>query len=227
MTITKSDLIKDLPSNMKGVVSDELVDMLNGLTTDQDIAENIRDNFVSYSHILQEGKYKLSSYLNAIAYVSYKHMGYSNKDAYFKVFPDKEVMFVAKGTSSSDIAAYVSAFHRGALVNKIMEQSLVPIWLLNQDIYQKAINTQAHLMQTAESEKVRCDAANSILTHLAKPKDVVTNINVDMRKSSGLEELTNTLQQLANAQIHAINNGARTKDITDQVLVREVNDDTN
>lgn len=51
-----------------------------------------------------------------------------------------------------------------------------------QHIYQKAINVQADLMSNANSEMVRMQAANSILTHLAKPKEVGPLINLDLRE---------------------------------------------
>lgn len=218
--LTKQQIVNALPSNFKNSVTQELVDTINNVTQDQLLAETFRENFISYSGVMKEGKFKTSDYLSAIQYVTYKHMGYNNKDAYFKTFPSRQAELVARGTSEKDISAYVSAYHRGKLVNLIMEQSLVPVWIVNQDNYQKAINVQVELMNTAVSEKVRCDAANSILTHLAKPKDQVTNINLDMRESSGLTDLKNTLQALAEQQIVAIQTGTSTKEIAGSKLIR-------
>ncbi|QDH84619.1 hypothetical protein Axy22_072 [Achromobacter phage vB_AxyP_19-32_Axy22] len=222
--LTQEQIIKALPANLKVAVTPEFVDLVNNVTQDQLAAEHIRENFISFAHVMKEGKFKTEDYLNAVAYVSYKHMGLSNKDAYFKVFPGREQALVARGVSSKDIAAYVSAYHRGKLVNLIMEQSLVPMWIVNQDNYQKAINVQVDLMQNAVSEKVRCDAANSILTHLAKPKEAAVAINVDLRQNSGMEEMQATLRQLAQQQQVLIQNGVNTSVITGSNLVREVED---
>ena len=134
-------------------------------------------------------------------------MGLSNQEAYFRTFPARHQALMAKGTSNKDISAYVAAYHRGKLVNLIMEQSLVPSWVLNQDIYQKAINVQAELMLTANSEKVRSDAANSILTHLAKPKEVGPLVNLNMPDTAGITELKNMLSSLAQQQQAAIQSG--------------------
>lgn len=224
--LTKQQVVNALPTNFKNSVTQELVDTINNVTQDQLLAESFRENFISYSGVMKDGKFKVHDYLNAVQYVTYKHMGYSNKDAYFKTFPNRQAELVARGTSEKDISAYVSAYHRGKLVNLIMEQSLVPVWIVNQDNYQKAINVQVELMNTAVSEKVRCDAANSILTHLAKPKDQVTNINLDLRENSGLTDLKNTLEALAQKQIEAIQGGTSTKEIAGSKLVREDEDIT-
>ena len=154
-------------------------------------------------------------------------MGHSNKDAYFKTFPDRYQTLVAKGTSSKDMAAYVSAYNRNKLVNLIMEQTLVPSWVLNQHLYQKAINVQAELMQTANSEKVRSDAANSILTHLAKPKEAGPLVNLNLNESSGMNELKAMLGQLAQMQVDKINSGVATQEIAGQTLIHRDEEEVN
>lgn len=224
--LTKTDIITALPPQFKSAVTDNLVDMVNNVTQDQVLAESIRENFITYASVMKDGKFKTQDYLNAVQYVTYKHMGYSNKDAYFKTFPKRQAELVARGTSEKDISAYASAYHRGKLVNLIMEQSLIPVWIVNQDLYQRALNVQADLMDTAQSELVRTQAANSILTHLSKPKDAVTNINLDLRENSGLTELKNTLAELAGAQIGAIQGGVSTKEVAGSKLIREDEDVT-
>lgn len=217
--LTIQQLTKALPANLKNSATQEMVDMVNNATNDPILAENIRDNFLSYTGVLQEGKFKTKDYLKAVMYVSFKLMGNTNQEAYFKTFPDRYQVLVAKGTSSKDIAAYVSAYNKNKLVNLILEQSLVPTWVLNQAVYQKAINQQAHLMMNAESEFVQQQAANSILTHLAKPKEVGPLINLDMRESSGMNELKDMLGELAKMQVSKINSGVPTQAIAGQELV--------
>lgn len=219
--LTKAEIIQALPPNFKSAVTDQFVDMVNDITQDQQAAEYIRQNFITYTMVLKEGKFKTEDYLNAVAYVSYKHMGLSNQDAFFKVFPKRHAALVAKGTSSKDIAAHVAGYHKGKLVNMIMEKSLVPTWVAYQDVYHKAISVQADLMQNAASEKVRCDAANSILTHLQKPKEAAVAVNIDMRENSGMKELVDTLTQLAGAQRQAITSGVDVKTISGANLIRE------
>jgi hypothetical protein len=89
-----------------------------------------------------------------------------------------------------------------------MEQSLVPTWVLNQDIYQKAINVQADLMMNSNSDKVRTDAANSILNHLKKPETKEFQISMDTNDSAGIKEMRQMLAQLAEQQRELIERGA-------------------
>jgi len=146
-------------------------------------------------------------------------MGMTNQDAYIKTFPQRYQTLLAKGTNTKDIAAYVSAYNKGKLVNLILEQCLVPSWVLNQDLYQKAINVQADLMLNANSEKVRTDAANSLLTHLKKPEGKDFQISIDVNENSGMTELKNALTQLAQSQREAIENGTSPKEIAASRLI--------
>lgn len=217
--LTKEEVVKAVPATLRNSVSQALVDTINNITSDPLIAEQVRNNFISYANVLKDGKFKTQDYVNAVTYVSFKLMGYSNEDSYFRTFPQRHADLLAKGTSKKDISAYVSAYHRGKLVNLIMEQSLVPTWVLNQDLYQKALNVQADLMVNADSEKVRTEAANSILTHLKKPEANGLQVNLNMQDNSGMAELKNTLADLAAQQKALIENGVSAKEIAGAKLI--------
>lgn len=219
--LTVQQVERALPATLKGAATQSFVDQINNIVSDPIIAEQIRDNFISYSTVLKDGKFKTEDYLNAVTYVSFKLMGLTNLDSYSRTFQNRYQLLLSKGTSSKDIAAYVSAYNKGKLVNLILEQTLVPTWVLNQHIHQKAINVQAALMMDAQSEFVRMQAANSILTHLGKPKEVGPLINLDLRESSGMDELKDLLTRLATQQQSLITNGVSTSNVAAQVLVVE------
>lgn len=223
--LTLQQVAHALPPNLKNNVTQQLVDNINNCVADPIMAEAIKDNFLSYTQVLSEGKFKTEDYLSAVVYVSFKLMGMSNQDAYARTFPARYRTLLNNGTSAKDISSYVSMYNKGRLVNLILEKSLIPTWVLNQHIYQKAINVQADLMSNANSEMVRMQAANSILTHLVKPKEVGPLINLDLRESSGLNELKATLTQLAQQQRDLIGQGVTTKSIADQGLVIDHVDD--
>lgn len=224
--ITEEQLKSALPPKLRTFASRELADKIDKITTDPEYAENIKENFLAYTNVLQEGRYKLDDYLNAVAYVSFKLMGYTNEEAYFRTFPDRYALLKAQGKTSRDISPYVAAYHRGKLVNKIMEQSLIPSWILNQDAYQEAINKNVQLMRTAKSEKVQAMAADSLLKHLAKPEvNDAPMINIDMRQGSGLDELRSAITSLAKKQKELIEGGVSTKEIAEQKLYAEVVND--
>lgn len=208
-TLTLEQVQTAVPKALKGSVTQGLVDTLNTVTTDPLMIENIQKNFLTYADILKEGKFKTEEYINAVIFVSFKIMDYSDKDAYAKTFPDRIVALTARGASSKDISAYVSAFKKGKLVSLIMEQTLVPTWVLNQHMFQEALNTQYDLMKNADSEKVRTEAANSLLTHLKKPEVTKgSNININIGESKIMSDLQQSLQDLASMQRDAIANGS-------------------
>jgi hypothetical protein len=217
--LTREMVERSLPANLKGAATQAFTDQINNIISEPLIADEIRNNFISYSGVLKDGKFKTEDYLHAVAYVTFKLLGNSNQDAYFMTFPDRYRLLLSKGATSKEISAYVAAYNKGKLVNMIMEQSLVPSWVLNQDLYQKAINVQADLMQNASSEKVRTDAANSLLTHLAKPKEAGPLVSIDIRESSGLTELKGMLVQLAQSQQNAIKGGMTPKEIAGQKII--------
>ncbi|MBQ7430427.1 MAG: hypothetical protein IJV29_12215 [Butyrivibrio sp.] len=219
--ITLPLLTRALPKNLRHNASQELVDKLNAISSDPEVAEIMKKNYINYTYVLQEGKFDTDEYLNAIKYVSFKLMGLSNKESYIRAFPDKYNNFLARGITEKDQAAYVASYNKGKLVNLILEQTLVPTWVLNQDIYQKAINTQAELMANAKSERVRAMAADSILNHLKKPDAVAPLVNIDMRKDSGIEDMKKALVELAKKQQELIKTGATTKEVIEQDLVIE------
>ena len=220
--LTLESVRKSVPSHLRNNVSQDLVDNLNNIALDPIMAEDIRNNFVSYSSILKEGRFKLDEYLNAVAYVSYKIMNNTNEEAYAKTFPQRYAKLIANGTSKKDISSYVSAYNKGKLVNLILEATLVPTWVLNQDIHQKAINRLADLMQNAQSEKVQVEAASSLLTHLGKPKEGNFQINIGESENAGMKEMRALLQEVAANQREAIQTGRmKTIDVAAQRLQHE------
>lgn len=210
--LTQAEVEQALPPALKSAATQQLVDLINNASADPMVAEQIRNNFISYTSVLKLGKFKTEDYLNAVSYVSFKMMGYSNQDAYIRTFPARYQQLLANGTSSRDIASHVSSYHRGKLVNLVMEQTMVPTWVLNQDIYQKAINVQYEIMKDDQvSPKVRVEAANSLLTHLKRPETKEVNLNLGVSESSGMRELQESLRALALQQTQLIESGVSTK----------------
>lgn len=217
--LNKEEVRKSMPPGLRGSITDSFIDMLNNIPGDQELAENIRNNFMSYTKVLSDGKFKTEDYLKAVMYVSFKLMGYSNKESYAKTFPTRYQALVAKGTSDKDISAYVAAYSKGKLIGLLLEQSMIPTWVLNQDMFQKALNTQYLLMTGAKSEMVRFQAANSLLTHLKPPEKKEMNINIGVAESDGLKELKSAMTQLAKTQIEAIGEGQSAKSIAHSKLI--------
>lgn len=229
--MTVDDFKAALPAPLKKSVNQELIDKINTTLHEPEMYETYRENMLSYTKVMQEGKFKVSSYIDAIKYVSHKLRGCTNMDAYSLTFPAKMQRFSQQGTAPKDIASYVTAYNKSKLVTLIMEQTLVPSWILNQDLYQKALNTQAELMASARSEKVRSDAANSLLTHLKMPETQKHELQVSQKEDSSIQALRESTLALAEQQRQMIAAGGMTAQevahsrVTYQGEAEEVDDD--
>lgn len=203
--LTLAAVRDSLPANHRHNITQDMVDQLNALSKDPEEARYIRENFVTFSQVLQEGRYKVGDYVRAVMYVSHKVMGKSNIDSYKATFPDRYANMVHAGKPVKDIASIVTAYNKGALVVKIMERAIVPTWILNQDIFQSAINTQYELMTDVNvSDKVRSDAANSLLTHLKKPEVHKAELKLDIGLNDGMAALEETLIKMSRQQLNMI-----------------------
>ena len=223
MTITTEVLKHSLPDKFKNSVNDELLDNINNTLSDPDLYETYRDNFLSYMSVLNDGRYKITDYLNAVKYCTQRLMGKSQIDSYIVTFPDRYNTMIQNGKSSKDISSIVTVYNKSKLVNAIMEQSLIPSYILNQDLYQKAINVQAELMNTASSEKVRSDAANSLLTHLKPPETKKVELDIGLKQGNEVEQLRNVIAELAGKQRKFIEAGVVTaKETAEQRLIGKV-----
>lgn len=197
-----------LPDKVKKSVNQELIDQINTTLADPEMFEHYRDNLLSYTRVMADGKFKVSSYIDAVRYVSHKLMGCTNIEAYVKTFPDKYDRFVQQGVAPKDIASYVTAYNKSKLVNLIFEQTLIPTHVLNQDLYQKALNVQADLMVNAKSEKVRCDAANSLLTQLKTPEVKKVELDIGVKEDGSIAALRAATLELARQQRLMVESGA-------------------
>ena len=205
---TLEEVKKFMPKGFKGAVSQNCVDMLNNLDDDPNIAEEIRERFISYSNILNQGRYKLSSYISAVKFVSLKLIDYTDKDAYIKTFPDRYKDMVAKGYSNDDIAKVIHIYRKGQLVVDLMTQVQIPSWVLNQDKVQVAINTLAEICVSSKSDRARVQAADSLLTHLQRPEEAAPALQINTQVNiNGIEDLKNSLSELVVAQKDSLNKG--------------------
>lgn len=197
-----------LPDKVKRSINQELIDQINTTLSDPEMFESYRENLLSYTKVMADGRFKVDSYVQAVKYVSHKLMGCTNIEAYTKTFPDKYARFVQQGVQAKDIASYVTAYNKSKLVNLIFEQTLIPSYVLNQDLYQRALNVQAELMVSSHSDKVRCDAANSLLTHLKMPETQKVELEIGVKEDSSIAQLRQATLELARQQRLAMEAGA-------------------
>jgi len=214
--VTLELLKKTAPTNMKKMLTQEMVDTINNLQEDEQFREYYRDGIIGYSHVLQDGRFKVTDYMNAVMFVSYLNMGNPIIKAYAKTFPDRYQHYVDKGTEPKHIQSVASLYNKGKLVNLVREQSAIPFHVFNQDIRQKALMVQVSLMNDTDvSPKVRSDAANSVLTHLKGPDETKIEIDMNVKQDvSAVEELRRATKEFSEAQ--------RARIIDGSVSVKEV-----
>lgn len=198
--MTLDQFQRAMPKHVKNAVTQEIVDSVNLVLSDVQLSQNYRDNLLSYTSVMRDGKFKIQSYLDAVRYVSFKLLGDSNITAFVKAFPDRYQTFLNNSVSEKDITSYVAAYNKTKLVNLIFEQTVIPSHVLNADLFQKALNVQAELMISAHSEKVRSDAANSLLTHLKPPEIKKIELDIGIKQDSSIDELRATTLELVKQQ---------------------------
>ena len=203
--LTLDQVKSALPPGNRNNVTQDMVNQLNALSKDPEEARYIRENFISFSQVLMEGKFRLGDYVQAVMYVSHKVMGKTNHDAYKLTFPDRYAAMVNSGKPQKDIASMITAYNKGALVTKVMERAIIPTWILNQDMFQAALQTQFEIMTDPDiNPRDRTAAANSLLTHLKKPEVHKSELKIDIAVNDGMAAMEKSLRELSQRQLNMI-----------------------
>ncbi len=219
--LTVSQFQQVLPPRMKKTVNQELIDQINNTLEHPEMLDILRENIISYTGVMNDGRFKLTSYISAVKYVSFKLMGDTNRKAYIRTFPDKYNKFVADGVTEKDIASYYTSYNKTKLVMLIMEQTMIPSHVLNNHMFQDALNVQASLMvDTDVSPKVRSDAANSLLTHLKPPENKKIEIDVGISNGSVIEDYQSAMVMMVKKQKELIEAGGDLLSITNASIKR-------
>lgn len=198
--VSRAQLERTLPKKVIGNLTDEILHTLNNSITDVNFRLIYRDNLLGFTNVIKEGKFKLQSYIDAVRYVSFTSTGSNGTQAYAQTFPDRYERLVLEGASQKVISSYATTYKKTQLVQKIYEQNMIPVHIFNADVFQKAINVQATLMTSANSEKVRTDAANSLLNHLKPPEVKKIELDVGLNQDKSLDDLREATAELVKIQ---------------------------
>jgi len=203
--ITKEEVVASMPIALRSNITDNIVDLLNKSSNDPIIMGNIKENFITYASVLTDGRYKMQDYLNAVKYVSFKLLDYTNNDAYVRTFPDRYNALIQRGATAKEISSYVAAYNKNKLVTAIFEQSLVEPWILNQHNVQKAIDVLVDVLDSPDaSDYVKTIAADKLMTHLKKPDQAAKidiNISAAPATTKSVDKLNEALDRLANLEL--------------------------
>lgn len=178
------------------------------------------EQVLGLANIIKQGRFSVPQYIKAIRFVSYRMAGRTQKDAYRIVFPDRYNALIAKGYPEKDINSVISSYARSKLVIMIQEQAAIPTWILNQDVYQEAINTQREIMLNPRAGSMaRVTAAKCLIENLKQPEKQELQLNIGVTNDT-IAELRNTTRQLAELQAKLISSGSKTaQDVLDTDIV--------
>ena len=219
-SLDKQTLQRILPKSMKLRVTDELVNNINTVISDPDEREIYLDNLISFASVLEGGKYRITAYLDAVRFVGFKLGGDSNQLAYIKTFPKRYKHYMAKGLNEQELSSYVFHYAKSILVNKILEQTIIPGYIFNQHIYQEAVQRLADSMRSANSERVRMEAANNLINHLKVPEVAKVQLDVNIKEDNSIQELREATLLLAKQQKDMLESGvASAKDIAHTTIL--------
>lgn len=211
--MTPEEFKSALPVQLKNSVTPEVMNSINKVLSGPESTAIFKENLLSYTSVLMDGRFKMTSYINAVRYVSFKLLGGTNKAAFTATFPDKIAKWKSQGITDKDQASYISAYHKSKLVNLIMEQTLIPTHVLNAPLFQQAINVQAELMMTANSEKVRSDAAACLIKELKPPEKTKIELDLGVNQGSIIDDYQKVMLRMVEKQQELIAAGGNLKQI--------------
>ena len=210
---------KLVPKNQRTLITQEFLDKLEASVNDSLVAEQFKENFVTYLNVLSKGKYKMEDYINAVKYVSFKLLGYSNINAYIATFPERYERLKAEG--QTQIEAFVSMYNKNKLVMQIYEQTIVPSYVLNAPMHQQALNTLAAMIIDDDVRGMtKVKACEAILQYTKQPDVVKGELTIGIEQSDTINDLREITENLADTyRMMLEKKGMRLKDVAEANII--------
>ena len=230
--MTVDELKMSVPKHVRSMVGQNVVDVFNSLESEEgpEFAEHYKQNFVSMSSVMKGGQYAVSDYLDAVKFVAHKLLDNTDIDAYQMTFPHRYLRLLDKWADFGDeaeirgskISPFVTAYKKGDLVTKVLEQSLVPSRILNAPMFQDALNIQMSIAMNARSEQVRSQAAESVMKYTMSPEAQKIELDIGIKGQDEIMALRTEMHRLASQQQITIESGTNTSlEIAEQRLLYE------
>lgn len=203
---------KLLPKSHKTLLTQEYLDRIEAAVENSEIAEQFKDNFITYLNVMSKGRYKLEDYVNAIKYISFKLLGYSNINAYASTFPERYQRLTSL-QKKEDIAKYVTAYNSNKLVCQIYEQTMVPTYVLNAPLHQEALNELANMIKDPGVRGMTKVKACEVILNYTKPPEVVKGeLTIGIEQQDTISDLRETTDQLAKIYVTMLEKGVKSLD---------------
>ena len=186
---------KLVPKNQRTMITQEFLDKIEASVQDSLIAEQFKENFITYLNVLSKGKYKMEDYISAIKYVSFKLLNYSNVDAYAATFPERFNRLKKEG---QQVEAFASMYNKNKLVMQIYEQTIVPSYVLNAPLHQEALNELAKMIKDPSVRGMtKVKACEAILQNTKQPEIIKGELTIGMEQQDTISDLRDVVEQLA------------------------------
>lgn len=219
------------PVRISQKVLERVTKIINNSTDDMDYfyAKQYRDNLISFIDIIRDTKHKISfeDYANACKFCTFKLAGNTDIRAFSLTFPDKVLDSERKGNPNSYLYSYATMYSKSKAVTEVMSKLMIPSYIMYQDIFHKAVHTQAEIMLDPKvSPKVRSDAANSLMTHLKQPEIKKAELDIKVNNNDAINSLSEALSNLSGKQRELILEGEYSvKDISETILVQNLEEE--
>lgn len=218
MSLAIEAVKKLVPKSYRSMITQEFIDKIEKSVGDSIIADQIKENFITYINVLNSGKYKMDDYIAAVKYVSYKLLGYSNVDAYAATFPDR---YQRLKESGQQIDAFVSMYNKGKLVMQIFEQTMVPTYVLNAPLHQEALNELAKMIKDPSVKGMaKVKACEAVLQYTKQPEVIKGELTIGIEQQDTIAELREVVEQLAEANRMSLERSTKSlKDIAEANII--------
>ena len=198
---------KLLPKSHATMLTQDFLDRIEASVKDSEIAEQFKENFITYLSVLRGGKYSMEDYLHAIKYVTFKLLGYTNRDAYISTFPERYSRLEKNG---QNVDPFVQAYNKGKLVNQIYEQTMVPTYILNAPLHQEALSELAKMIRDPGVRGMtKVKACEAILNYTKPPEVAKAEITIGMDQQETISELREVTEGLAAVLQQSIKEGSQ------------------
>lgn len=215
------DVLKDVaPKKARSMVTQSLVDKINDWGEDPKLLGGFQANVLSYIGVLKDGRFKITDYMNAVRFVSYKLIGHNDIDAYAIAFPDRYQRLINEGENRNSIAPYVSMYKKGKLVVQIFEQTIVPSHVLNAPMHQQALNIALAIAMDSRSDVARVNACNTILANTKPPEAVKLELDISIDTGSVIDDYESAMRAMVDKQKELIAQGGDLKAIANASIKR-------
>jgi len=204
--------LPDSIKNNSGIIDTVLAlieDNNNSEVDKEELTYLFIDKFFMSLEYFDTNEIATSDYAYACKFSSYLLLGYDVGQAYEFTFPKKAEILLNKGSEEygKRLAHSGKVYANRAMVSKITDIALVPIYVTNAPILQESIDMLVHLMRSNKTnDYLRKDCAVALLKELKQPEILHTKQEIEVKIDTDnlLEQFKRANAEIATTGVKAI-----------------------